>query len=180
MKQALLVIDVQNDYFPQGKMELVQPELALNNIKQLEQFFIEKNLPIIYIQHINPPQASFFQENSEGVKLHADLKADHPDFIVKKRYPNNFLETNLAELLQSQQVEQLVITGMMTHMCIDSGTRAAKEFGYQPILIADATATRDLSHNGRTVKAEDVQHAFLSALSVFANVQNTTDFLANA
>jgi len=65
MKQALLVIDVQNDYFPQGKMELVQPELALNNIKQLEQFFIEKNLPIIYIQHINPPQASFFQENSE-------------------------------------------------------------------------------------------------------------------
>lgn len=180
MKQALLVIDVQNDYFPQGKMELVQPELALQNIKQLQQRFIEKNLPIIYIQHINPAQASFFQENTDGVKLHADLKADNAEFIVQKRYPNSFLETNLAELLKSQQVEQLVITGMMTHMCIDSGTRAAKELGYQPILIADATATRDLSYGGKTTKAEDVQTAFLTALSTFANVQNTADFLANA
>lgn len=67
----------------------------------------------------------------------------------------------------------------MTHMCIDSGTRAAKELGYQPILIADATATRDLSYAGKTTKAEDVQTA-LTALSTFANVQNTADFLVNS
>lgn len=100
--------------------------------------------------------------------------------VVTKHYPNSFLETNLEELLKAHQIDQLVITGMMTHMCIDSGTRAAKELGYQPILIADATATSDLSYAGKTVKAEDVQIAFLTALSTFANVQNTTDFLASS
>lgn len=180
MKQALLVIDVQNDYFKNGKMELIGPEQALEKIKQLEQYFSEKNLPIIYVQHINPPQASFFQENTDGVLLHPELSAHDESLIVIKHYPNSFLETNLDELLKAHQIEQLVITGMMTHMCIDSGTRAAKELGYQPILIADATATRDLSYAGKTTKAEDVQTAFLTALSTFANVQNIADFLVNS
>ncbi|HFX6224215.1 cysteine hydrolase family protein [Acinetobacter nosocomialis] len=180
MKQALLVIDVQNDYFKNGKMELVGPDQALDKIKQLEQYFIEKDLPIIYVQHINPPQASFFQENTDGVLLHPELHVHNDSLVVTKHYPNSFLETNLEELLKAHQIDQLVITGMMTHMCIDSGTRAAKELGYQPILIADATATRDLSYAGKTVKAEDVQIAFLTALSTFANVLNTTDFLASS
>ncbi|MFV5344520.1 cysteine hydrolase family protein [Acinetobacter oleivorans] len=180
MKQALLVIDVQNDYFKNGKMELIGPDQALEKIKQLEQYFSEKNLPIIYVQHINPPQASFFQENTDGVLLHPELSAHDESLIVIKHYPNSFLETNLDELLKAHQIEQLVITGMMTHMCIDSGTRAAKELGYQPILIADATATRDLSYAGKTTKAEDVQTAFLTALSTFANVQNIADFLVNS
>jgi len=180
MKQALLVIDVQNDYFKNGKMELVGPDQALEKIKQLEQYFSEKNLPIIYVQHINPPQANFFQENTDGVLLHPELNAHNDALIVIKHYPNSFLETNLDELLKAHQIEQLVITGMMTHICIDSGTRAAKERGYQPILIGDATATRDLSYDGKTVKAEDVQTAFLAALTMFANVQNTSDFLANS
>ncbi|MBJ9722189.1 cysteine hydrolase [Acinetobacter calcoaceticus] len=180
MKQALLIIDVQNDYFKNGKMELVGPDQALEKIKQLEQYFSEKNLPIIYVQHINPPQASFFQENTDGVLLHPELNAHNESLIVTKHYPNSFLETNLDELLKTHQIEQLVITGMMTHMCIDSGTRAAKELGYQPILIADATATRDLSYGGKTAKAEEVQTAFLTALSTFANVQNTADFLENS
>ena len=178
MKQALLVIDVQNDYFKNGKMELVGPDQALDKIKQLEQYFNEKDLPIIYVQHINPPQASFFQENTEGVLLHPELSAGSDSLIVTKHYPNSFLETNLEELLKAHQIEQLVITGMMTHICIDSGTRAAKEVGYQPILIGDATATRDLNHNGKTVKAEDVQTAFLATLGIFASVQNTAEFLA--
>lgn len=180
MKQALLIIDVQNDYFKNGKMELVGPDQALEKIKQLEQYFNQKNLPIVYVQHINPPQASFFQENTDGVLLHPELSAHNESLIVTKHYPNSFLETNLDELLKTHQIEQLVITGMMTHMCIDSGTRAAKELGYQPILIADATATRDLSYDGKTVKAENVQTAFLTALSTFATVQNAADFLAKS
>jgi len=177
MKQALIIIDVQNDYFKNGKMELVQPDQALEKIKQLEQYFSEKNLPIIYVQHISPPQASFFQENTDGVSLHSELNAGSDSLIVIKHYPNSFLETNLDEVLKAHQIEQLVITGMMTHICIDSGTRAAKELGYEPILIADATATHDLTFNGKIVKAEDVQNAFLAALSMFADVQSTAEFL---
>ena len=97
--------------------------------------------------------------------------------------PENLIElfqTDLKQQLDQLKVGKLMITGMMTHMCIDSGTRAAKELGYQPILIADATATRDLNHNGKTVKAEDVQTAFLAALGMFASVQNTAEFLAKS
>ncbi len=179
MKQALLIIDVQNDYFKNGKMELVNPDLALAQTNLLEDHFIQNNLPIIYIQHINPASASFFQENTVGVELHPQLKVTDRSLIVEKHFPNSFLETNLQALLQQHQVEQLVITGMMTHVCIDSGTRAAKELGYQPIVIADATATRDLEHDAKIAKAADVQTAFLSALGFFATVQNTADFLAH-
>ena len=108
-----------------------------------------------------------------GIELHPQLKVTDQSLIVEKHFPNSFLETNLQALLQQHQVEQLVMTGMMTHICIDSGTRAAKELGYQPIVIADATATRDLAHDGKTVKAAEVQTAFLAALSFFATVQNT-------
>lgn len=179
MKQALLIIDVQNDYFKNGKMELVNPELALQNTNQLEDHFIRNNLPIIYIQHISPASASFFQENTVGVELHPQLKITDDSLIVEKHFPNSFLETKLQAILEQHQVEQLVIAGMMTHMCVDAGTRAAQELGYQPIVIADATATRDLEHEGKIVKAADVQTAFLSALGFFATVQNTADFLAS-
>lgn len=177
MKQALLIIDVQNDYFKNGKMELVNPDDALNKINQLEDHFFYNHLPIIYIQHINPSTASFFQENTVGIALHPQLQVKDSSIIVEKHFPNSFLETKLQEILKQHQVEQLVITGMMTHVCIDSSTRAAKELGYQPIVIADATATRDLEHDGKIVKAAAVQTAFLSALGFFSTVQNTADYL---
>lgn len=179
MKQALLIIDIQNDYFKNGKMELVNPDHALAQTNRLEDYFIQNNLPIIYIQHISPATASFFQENTVGAELHPQLKVNNHSIIVEKHFPNSFVDTNLKAILEQHQVEQLVITGMMTHVCIDSGTRAAKELGYQPIVIADATATRDLEYDGKTVKAADVQTAFSSALGFFATVQSTADFLAN-
>jgi len=75
-------------------------------------------------------------------------------------------------------VEQLVIIGMMTHMCVDSTTRASKELGYEPIVIADATATKSLAFNGREISAIDVQGAFLSALKNFAQVITAAEFLS--
>lgn len=177
MKKALLVIDVQNDYFKDGKMELVNPDLALEKINMLEEHFIQNNLPIIYIKHINPESSNFFHKNTIGVELHPKLKIQDTSFIVEKNFPNSFLGTNLQTLLKKYEIEQLVVTGMMTHMCIDSSTRAAKELGYQTILIADATATRNLQYDNKIIKAIDVQAVFLSALSSFARIQNTKDFL---
>ena len=179
MKNALLVIDVQNDYFQDGKMELVNSNLALERINKLEEHFLQRNRPIIYIKHINPSSSSFFQENTIGVELHNDLKIQETSLVIEKKFPNSFLETNLQKLLKQYDIEQLVITGMMTHMCIDSTTRAAKELGYKITLVADATATRNLQYNNRIVKAIDVQTAFLSALSSFSKLQNTEDFLGS-
>ena len=177
MKQALLVIDVQNDYFKGGAMPLVNPEQALTHIHQLEQYFSAKELPIIYIQHINPSEARFFRVHTEGAALHSHLHLKENSIIIQKTRPNSFLNTSLEETLKQLGVEQLVITGMMTHMCIDSSTRAAAELGYQPILVADATATRDLQFAGQITAAAEVQIAFLAALSNFAKILNRQAFI---
>ena len=178
MKQALLVIDVQNDYFPGGKMILSHPEAALAAVNRLEADFQAKHLPIIYIQHIKRQKdADFFEEGTVGAQLHPDLHVTDESIIIKKHFPNSFQETRLATVLQELAIDQLVICGMMTQMCIDSTTRASFERGYQPILIQDATATKALTINGESVSASHVQTAFIAALTNFASVQNSIEFI---
>lgn len=179
MKQALLVIDVQNDYFEHGKMALVEPLKALHQVNRLEEYFMNKDLPIIYIQHIKEdPKADFFGRGTEGSFLHPDLRVDDRAIIIEKQTPNCFFETNLSKVLESLKVEQVVITGMMTHMCVDSTTRASKELGYDPIVISDATATKDLSYRSAVVSAKNVQYAFLAALQNFSQVISASDYLS--
>lgn len=178
MKQALLVIDVQNDYFQGGKMELYSPLEALKQINKLENYFMEKKEPIIYMRHVMHQEgAPFFEIGTEGAELHKDLNFTESSTVIEKLYPNSFIETNLADVLQELEVEQLVITGMMTHMCVDSTTRAASELGFNPIVISDTTATLALTHEDHTVSAQDAQHAFLSALSNFATVIKSDKYL---
>ncbi|WP_339099629.1 isochorismatase family protein [Enterococcus sp. DIV0849a] len=98
-------------------------------------------------------------------------------FVVEKQFPNSFFKTELSNLLNENHIEQLVITGMMTHMCVDSTTRAAAELGLHPLLITDTTATRDLIFNGKKVNAESIQTAYLSALTKFPTVMTASDYL---
>ncbi|EIX2761941.1 cysteine hydrolase [Staphylococcus pseudintermedius] len=177
-KHGLLVIDVQNDYFKGGKMALHQPDKALRNIQQLEQDFSAKHLPIIYIQHINTkPNPTFFKADTEGVALHSELAVQPESIIIEKHFPNSFFQTELQATLDQLEVDTLVITGMMTHMCVDSTTRAAAELSYNPVLIHDATATRNLTFNENNVQANDVQNAFISSLSNFSTVMSTDDWI---
>jgi Amidases related to nicotinamidase len=178
MKQALLIIDVQNDYFKNGKMELEHPEEALEKINKLEEKFLKLNLPIIYIQHINyKKDASFFSPNTRGVQLHEKLKVSTDSIIIEKHFPNSFKDTTLLGTLKKLKIEQIVISGMMTHMCIDSTTRAAAELNYNPILISDTTATRSLLYIEEKVSAKQVQISYLSALQNFATLETTEEFL---
>ncbi|MBD7938638.1 cysteine hydrolase [Cytobacillus sp. Sa5YUA1] len=178
MKQALLVIDVQNDYFQGGKMELYSPLAALKQINKLEDYFMEKKEPIIYMQHVMHQEgAPFFEVGTEGAQLHEGLNLTESSTVIEKVYPNSFRETNLAEILEKLAIEQLVITGMMTHMCVDSTARAANELGYDPIVLSDTTATLALTHENHTVPAQYVQNAFLAALSSFATVITVEEYL---
>ncbi len=177
-RTALLVIDVQNDYFPQGKMELFQAEQALTEINRLEDEFIKNNQPIIYIQHIFAGEnAPFFQAGTQGVALHAGLKLEKDSIIIEKHFPNSFFQTTLKHALDQLDVDRVVICGMMTHMCVDATSRAAAEYGYAPVVIAEATATRDLSYDNRTVKAVDVQTACLSTFQMFAQVLSIKEYI---
>jgi nicotinamidase-related amidase len=179
-KKALLVIDIQNDYFENGAWELEGPVEASLNARKVIDYFRTNNLPIAHIQHlaadVNMP---FFQPDTTGVEIHENVKPLEGEKLVQKYYPNSFRETDLLEYLKANKVSEVVITGMMTHMCVDATTRAAKDFGFECTVIGDACASRDLEINGKVVKAADVHHAFLGALSFFyANVQNTEEFLS--
>jgi len=177
MSKALIIIDIQNDYFENGTMELVGSLEASENAKLVLSKFREESLPIIHIQHLSiAPESTFFLPETRGQEIHENVKPIEGEKIITKYYPNSFRETELLDYLKSKKTTQLVILGMMTHMCVDATVRAAKDFGFECTVIGDACASIDLEIDGKVVKAEDVHNAFLSALSFFyADVQNTKD-----
>ena len=171
MKEALLIIDVQNDYFPGGANELSHPFEAENRIRQLIAESRTCGRPVIYIQHFNPPDDTFFLEGTYGAEISDRIRPADNDKVIIKRYPNSFLETDLDEYLRSIGATELIICGMMTHMCVDTTVRAAMDYGYSVKVVADACATMDLTINGETLPAEMVQKAFIAALDgVFATI----------
>lgn len=178
MKKALLIIDVQNDYFPNGKCELHQPEEALKNVKALLKYFRGNELPVYFIQHISGENASFFLPDTQGVKIHEDIKPSPSEKVIKKHYPNSFLETGLHDVLKKNSVEELIVCGMMTHMCVDTTVRAAKDLGYSVTLISDACATKDLEWDDKKIPADIVQSVYMASLNQkFAKVMQSEDYL---
>jgi len=180
MSTALIIVDIQNDYFPGGKMELSNPERAAANAAKVLEWFRRNNKDnIFHIQHIaSVPELGFFLPDTEGVKLHKTVQPIEQESIIQKHFPNSFLKTELASQLIEKGVNKIVVVGMMTHMCIDATVRAAVELGFETTLIQDACATRELSYQDQIVPAEQVHYAFVSALNgMYANVISTDEFL---
>ena len=179
MNPTLLIIDIQNDYFPGGKMELSEMEAASDNAEKLLSYFRRNNLSIVFIQHLaTKPNASFFIPDTSGAEIHHSIQPLVSETVIIKNFPNSFRNTNLHQHLQSIDSKDLVICGAMSHMCIDTTTRAATDLGYSCTVISDACATRDLVYNDQKVKTVDVQIAFMAALNgTFAQVISTGQFL---
>lgn len=179
MKKALIIIDVQNDYFAEGTMTLIGTDNACINIEQVLAKFRNDKSPIIFIQHIaTRSDATFFLPGTKGAEIHKRISPLKNEKVIVKHYPNSFRETDLMDYLNKNQVSDLVICGMMTHMCVDATTRTAKDLGFNISLIGDACATKDLEYKGKICKAIDVQNSFLSALNYFySRVQTTEEYL---
>lgn len=166
MKTALLMIDVQNDYFPGGRMELHNSVEAAECITALLEFFRGDSLPVIHIQHLSVrPGATFFLPGTPGAEFYSATAPVPGERIMVKNFPNSFRGTGLDEYLKSQDISRLVVAGMMTHLCVDTTVRAAFDLGYEVLLCGDCCATRDLSIDGRHVSAVYVQGAFLASLN---------------
>ena len=179
MKTALLVIDIQKDYFPGGKFPLVDPLPAAQKAYMLLQCFREHGGHHIHIQHISiKPDATFFIRGDSGSDIHDAVAHFEGEPIVYKHYPNSFRETNLLEMLHGWGIERVVITGMMTHMCVDATARAAADLGFKVIIAEDACATRDLTYGDTTVPAEHVHKAFLAALKSYGQVMKADEVIA--
>lgn len=175
MNKALIIIDIQLDYFENGLCPLVNPDIASLNAKYILNSFREDNSEIIHIQHIAVRQGStFFLPDTKGCAIHSDVEPVCPEKIIVKHYPNSFHETELLSYLKERNITDLVICGMMTHMCVDSTTRAAKDFGFNCMLIGDACATKNLVINGKSVSAAEVHDGFLAALNGFYSIVKTT------
>lgn len=181
MTSALMIIDIQNDYFDGGSNTLSESNKTAKNARLILDDFRSKGLPIVHIQHVaTRPTATFFLPGTVGVDIFVDVSPFDNEKLIVKHYPNSFRDTDLFEYLQLMDVNQLVICGMMTHMCVDATTRAAKDLGFECTVIGDACATKDLEIDGRQVMAADVQASFLAALSYFySTVKTTKDYLCN-
>lgn len=179
MKTALLVIDIQNDYFPGGRMELVNPLAAARNAHELLQCFREHGLYHVHIQHVaTKPGATFFLPGDRGADIHDSAAHFEGEPLVIKHHPNSFRETPLDEMLKANGIERVIITGMMTHMCVDATARAAADLGYKIIVAEDACATRDLKYGDTIIPADHVQKAFLAALRSYGDVLPANQVMA--
>lgn len=178
-KTVLIIVDLQNDYFPGGKWELEGTESATAKAATLLAGFRAKGLPVVHVRHEFPTDdAPFFAPNSEGAKVHSSVQELESEPVVLKHQINGFRDTNLKETLDNLGVDSVFICGAMSHMCIDAVTRAANDYGYNCAVAHDACATLDLEFNGVTVPASQVHAAFMSALSfAYANVASVDELL---
>jgi nicotinamidase-related amidase len=177
MTTALLIVDIQKDYFPGGAMENVGATEAARNAATLLEAFRAKSLPVIHIQHLSTrPGATFFRPGTPGAEIHESVAPRPGETLFQKHFPSAFRDTPLLEHLRREKISKLAIVGMMTHMCIDTTTRAAADLGFHCSLAHDAVATRALSFRGVQVPAESVQAAYLAGLSgLFAKVASASE-----
>lgn len=179
MSTALVLIDFQNDYFPNGRMMLEKSTEACQKGQEVLQACRLKHFPIIHVQHISTrPDAVHFLPCTKGVEFHPNVAPLKNETIIKKHYPNSFKDTSLLNHLIKNQVNHLIIAGMMTHMCIDATVRAAYDLGFNCTVLSDACATKNLEFNNMLIPAQTVHNAFLAALQpVYAEVISVKEFL---
>lgn len=180
MKSALILIDIQNDYFPGGSNELYQAEEAGARAQKVLDFYRRNKMPVFFIQHINDyPAASFFRQDSKGVRIHPCVAPCEDEYIIIKHAPSSFYKTVLLEELKKQDITHLVIIGMMSHMCVDTTVRAARDLDFTVTVLEDACTTCDMHWNNTVIPAKTVHDAFMGSLNqYFAEVLGTDQYLS--
>lgn len=181
-KTALVIIDIQNDYFTNGAMELYNANERAQKASKLLKHFRDSNFAVIHIQHIaTDASAGFFLPNTEGVKIHSSVAPLEGEKVITKNYPNSFRDTELLDYLNKKDISNLVIVGMMTDVCVDATTRAAMDYGFSNTIISDAVTTRDRELNGKVIPAQQVTEAHLAGLNalggLYADIKTSEEYL---
>jgi nicotinamidase-related amidase len=167
-KSALLLIDIQDFYFPGGKVQLENPEMAGMNAGLILDHFRKSELPVYHIRHNFEP----------GGNIHHYVKPEAGEPILSKDQVNVFVDTKLLEMLQADSIEQLVICGMQTHMCVEAAVRAGHDLGFTCLLVTDACATRALQYEEHIIPAKNVHYSTIKTLQgSYARVLTTEDLI---
>jgi len=169
-KTALLLIDIQDFYFPGGKLQLENPEVAGMNAGLVLDQFRKNDLPVFHVRHNFEP----------GGNIHQYVKPLNSETVISKDQVNAFLHTDLLEMLQADSIEQIVICGMQTHMCVEAAVRAAHDFGFTCLLVSDACATRALSYEEHIIPAKNVHFSTIKSIQgAYARIMSTESLLAD-
>jgi len=168
---ALLLVDIQNDYFPGGLVALEGMEAAARNAAGVLAEFRRRDWPRFHVQHVSTRAgATFFLPGTPGVEIHESVCPDEDEPIVIKHFPNAFRETMLFDELWQANAGELVVCGAMSNLCVDAAVRHAVDFGFPTTVIHDACAARPLAFGERKVAAADVHASFMAALTAYARV----------
>jgi len=169
VRTALVIIDVQQFYFPGGAAALVEPEQAARNASKVLGAFRSRGDLVVHVRH----------EASRGAEIHESVAPVEGERVFTKTEVSCFNGTDLLAYLRDEKVSRLVICGMMTHMCVEAAARAAHDLGFEVTVVGDACATRDLEFGGTRITAADVHASTLATLArTYADVVTTEEFLA--
>lgn len=182
MNTALLLLEIQNDYFPNGRTPLEKSLEASSKAREVLAAFRDKKKPVIHVQHISTqPNAAYLLPCTKGAEFYQSVQPLKGEAIIKKHYPNSFKDTQLLNHLVKNQINHLVICGMITHSTIDATVRAARDLGFTCTVLEDACAAQSLSFNQHPISADDAHYAFMAALQAnYATVLPTHAYLEKA
>ncbi|HEX5392214.1 MAG TPA: cysteine hydrolase family protein [Rhodocyclaceae bacterium] len=164
---ALLLVDFQREYFD-GKLPIPDGSAALSAAKRLVKSAEKAGVFVVHIHHVAAsPTAPLFASGSSGAEPVDALRPAEHHAVVIKRLPSSFAGTELLELLRQRQCNRVIVCGLMTHNCVDATTRDALHLGFAPIVVGDASATRDLPgvSGGAVVPAQQLHRAVLAGLA---------------
>lgn len=164
-QSALVIIDAQNTY-TEGIMQLDGMDAALQECRVLLDRFRNAGSPVFHIQH-DAGEGSPYDLNNHSGQIIPLVAPKDGEAVITKHYPSAFVQTELHQLVEETRVKDLILVGFMSHMCVNSTARAAFSLGFNPTVVAAATATRALPSviTGNAIPSSQVQEAALAALS---------------
>jgi nicotinamidase-related amidase len=165
-KRAIVVIDLQNEYWPNGNLPLEGIDAAAANAARVIAHGREAGDLIVNVRH-EMPGGPVFVPGSDGVEINDVVAPGEGEPVITKNFPNSFRDTGLQDLLDEKGIEEVVAVGAMSHMCVDATVRAANDLGYKTVTIHDACATRELEFDGATVPAAQVHATLMAALAFY-------------
>jgi nicotinamidase-related amidase len=167
MNRALLVIDVQREYF-EGALPIRHPVGHLGSILAVMDAAQRAKMLTVVIRHHQPdPESPIFRQGSDMWQLHAEVEARPRDILIDKQLPGSFTNTPLAEFLKQRGIDTVCIAGYMTQMCCDTTARQAFHRGYKVEFLRDATGTLDVENQAGSVTAEQLHEAILVSQQMF-------------
>ena len=179
MKRGLVVVDLQNEYLPTGKLPLTGIDAAVENAIRVISHARDTGVPVFHIRHESAEDAPIFAKGSTGAETQPDVVPQGNEPVIIKKHINAFRETNLKQQLEAADVNEIVVIGAMSHMCIDAVVRAAADMGYPVTVLHDACATLDLTFRGVSVPAAQAHAAIMAAFEFgYATVQSVDEYLS--